>query len=107
MFIVRYHPEAEAEATELPITIRVKYDKLVKKLEADPTQLREPHTKPLGGGVFELRTMGTDIARGLWVYQKAKTIYILRVFVKKTPKTPPGEIELALSRLEEMIKNGI
>ncbi len=58
MFTVRYHPEAEAEATELPITIRVKYDKLVKKLEADPTQLREPHTKPLGGGVFELRTMG-------------------------------------------------
>lgn len=106
MFTVRYHPVAEEEANELPIGIRVKYDRLVRKLEIDPTQLREPHTKPLKKGIFELRTMGGDIARGLWAYQEGKTIYILRVFVKKTQKTPPSEIDLALSRLEE-IKNGL
>lgn len=105
MFTVRYHPEAETEASELPTAIRVKYDRLVHKLELDPTKLREPHTKPLKNGIFELRTMGGDIARGLWAYQEGKTIYILRVFVKKTQKTPASEIDLALSRLEE-IKNG-
>ncbi len=40
------------------------------KLEANPRQLREPDTKPLGNGLFEIRTMGADIARGIWVYQR-------------------------------------
>nr|AYU65763.1 Toxin HigB [Klebsiella pneumoniae]QIM13733.1 Toxin HigB [Klebsiella pneumoniae] len=40
------------------------------KLENDPRALREPDTKPSGDGFFELRTLGTDIARGIWVYQK-------------------------------------
>lgn len=44
MFTVFYHPKAEQEANELPIAIRAKYDKLVKKLEQDPRLLREPDT---------------------------------------------------------------
>ncbi|MEC5509958.1 type II toxin-antitoxin system RelE/ParE family toxin [Klebsiella oxytoca] len=102
MFEVIYHDEAEAELIGLPIPIRVKFDRLVKKLESDPRSLREPHTKPLGGGLYEIRTMGSDIARGLWVYQAGNCIYLLRIFIKKTPKTPPHEIELAWRRLEEM-----
>lgn len=102
MFDVIYHDEAEAELLALPIPIRVKFDRLVAKLELDPRTLREPHTKPLGGGLYEIRTMGGDIARGMWVYQAGSKIYMLRIFVKKTPKTPPAEIETAWRRLEEM-----
>ncbi|EBP8608436.1 type II toxin-antitoxin system RelE/ParE family toxin, partial [Salmonella enterica] len=29
-------------------------------------------------------------------------IFLLRIFIKKSPKTPPTEIELAFRRLEEM-----
>jgi phage-related protein len=50
--------------------------------------------------------MGGDIARGLWVYQTGQNIFVLRIFIKKTPKTPPAEIDLAWRRLEDMI-NGI
>ncbi|EOF6096947.1 type II toxin-antitoxin system RelE/ParE family toxin [Salmonella enterica] len=46
--------------------------------------------------------MGTDIARGLWVYQSGERIFLLRIFIKKSPKTPPTEIERAFRRLEEM-----
>ena len=102
MFNVKYHPEAETEADELPVGIRVKYDKLVKKLEKDPRMLREPDTKPLGDGLFEIRTLGNPVARGLWVYQKGNVIIMLRIFIKKTPKTPPSEIALAWQRLEEV-----
>lgn len=60
MFSVVYHPEAREEATALPVKIRVKFDRLIGKLEYDARLLREPDTKPLGDGLFEIRTMGTE-----------------------------------------------
>jgi mRNA-degrading endonuclease RelE of RelBE toxin-antitoxin system len=35
MFSVVYHPEAREEATALPVKIRVKFDRLIGKLEYD------------------------------------------------------------------------
>lgn len=52
MFSVVYHPEAREEATALPVKIRVKFDRLIEKLEYDARLLREPDTKPLGDGLF-------------------------------------------------------
>jgi len=92
MFSVVYHPGAKEEATALPVKIRVKFDRLIGKLEYDARLLREPDSKPLGEGLFEIRTMGTDIARGIWVYHKCNSIIILRVFIKKSQKTPAKEI---------------
>jgi phage-related protein len=102
VFTVIFHDEAETELFALPAPVRAKMTRLLKKLEANPRLLREPDTKPLGEGLFEIRTMGTDIARGLWVYQAGERIFLLRIFIKKSQKTPPGEIELAFRRLEEM-----
>ncbi|MCH4449379.1 type II toxin-antitoxin system RelE/ParE family toxin, partial [Staphylococcus haemolyticus] len=51
----------------------------------------------------EIRTMGTDIARGIWVYHKGNTIIMLRVFIKKSQKTPAKEIDLAKKRLAEVL----
>ncbi|KGT95528.1 RelE toxin protein [Erwinia typographi] len=101
MFEVIFHDDAETEFRELPVIIRAKMARLLKKLEVDPRSLREPHCKPLSGGLYEIRTIGGDIARGLWVYQEGGKIYLLRVFIKKTPKTPPTEIRLAWKRLED------
>jgi putative component of toxin-antitoxin plasmid stabilization module len=64
----------------------VKFDRLIGKLEYDARLLREPDTKPLGDGLFEIRTMGTDIARGIWVYHKGNTIIMLRVFIRSHRK---------------------
>ena len=75
--------------------------RILMKLEANPRQLREPDTKPLWERSFEIRTMGTDIARGLWVYQSGERIFLLRIFIKNRPKLL-REIEQALRRLEEM-----
>lgn len=104
MFEVIYHDEAEAELKGLPLTVRVKFDRLIEKLEADPRALREPHAKPIGSGMYEVRTMGTDISRRLWVYQAGQKIYMLRIFIKKSQKTPKFEIETAWHRLEEMLR---
>lgn len=57
MFTVIFHDEAEAELIALPTQIRAKMVRLLQKLEYDPRQLREPDTKPLGDGLFEIRKM--------------------------------------------------
>lgn len=83
----------------------MKFDRFIGKLEYDARLLREPDTKPLGDGLFEIRTMGTDIARGIWVYHKGNTIIMLRVFIKKSQKTPAKEIDLAKKRLAELVSH--
>ncbi|MCT4715700.1 type II toxin-antitoxin system RelE/ParE family toxin [Enterobacteriaceae bacterium H18W14] len=42
------------------------------------------------------------MARAIFIYQRGKTIWILRTFIKKDEKTPAHEIRLAIKRLEEM-----
>ncbi|AIN18900.1 hypothetical protein CH54_3308 [Yersinia rochesterensis] len=103
MFNVILHDEVPDEIAGLPPVIRAKMIRLIDKLKMNATALREPDSKPVRDGLFELRTMGTDIARGLYVYRKGKNIYLLRVFIKKTQKLPSGEITLAFERLEEML----
>ncbi len=89
MFTVIFHDEAEKEFTALPAAIRAKMARLLMKLEANPRQLREPDTKPLGNGLFEIRTMGADIARGIWVYQSGERIFYFGS-LSKIAKNAPG-----------------
>ena len=58
MFSVVYHPDAVEEATALPIKIRVKFDRLIGKLEYDARLLREPDTKPPGDGLLRSARWG-------------------------------------------------
>lgn len=67
--------------------------------------LGEPHTKALGDGLFELRIKGAEgIARVFYCTLIGKRIFMLHNFIKKTPKTPPKELKLAIQRMKE-IKN--
>lgn len=63
--------------------------------DAGPT-LREPYSKPLDDGIFEIRTkFGSDITRVLYFFMVGKRIILTNGFVKKTQKTPASEITLA------------
>ena len=65
-------------------------------LEAKGPSLREPYSKPLGDGIFEIRTkLGSDITRVLYFFVIGQKAILTNGFVKKTPKTPPGEIDRA------------
>ena len=60
------------------------------------TQLREPYSKHLGDGIFELRAkMGTDISRVLYFFVIGRKIVLTNGFIKKTQRTPHREIERA------------
>ncbi|EAA0559104.1 type II toxin-antitoxin system RelE/ParE family toxin [Salmonella enterica] len=102
MFTLIFHPDADEEIQELDDRMRGKAILALELLSAQGNQLRYPHTEPLRNGLIELRAGSKDITRTIFAFAKGKKIYILRTFVKKTPKTPPAEIKLALTRLEEM-----
>jgi phage-related protein len=42
------------------------------------------------------------ISRAVYVTAKARRVVVVRVFVKKTQKTPRREIEIALQRAQEV-----
>jgi phage-related protein len=59
----------------------------------------EPHVKHVEGRLWEMRLRGrSGISRALYVTATGQRVLIVRVFVKKTEKTPRREIELALAR---------
>ena len=45
------------------------------------------------------------IARALYFAHSGRRLCVVRVFVKKTEKTPRAEIELALRRMAEVERN--
>ena len=60
---------------------------------------REPLSKELNDGIFEIRTIeGNDIVRILYFFDKGRIIIATNGFVKKQQKTPKKEIDLAKQR---------
>lgn len=65
-------------------------------LEIKGPGLREPFSKPLGDGIFEVRAkQGSDISRVLYFFVVGRKVILTNGFVKKTQKTPSREIDRA------------
>ena len=75
--------------------MRAKILGIISVLEEKGNQLREPYSKHLDDGIFEVRgKVGTDITRVLYFFYYGKKIIITNGFVKKTQETPKREIKL-------------
>jgi Phage derived protein Gp49-like (DUF891) len=63
-----------------------------------------PHTvKHLEGKLWELRITGRDgISRAIYATTAGRRAVVLRVFIKKTQKTPKRELDLATERAKEV-----
>ena len=76
--------------------MRAKMLRTVQLLQALGFELREPYSKPLEDGIFELRAqVGNNISRVLYFFVYGRRIVLTNGFIKKTQKTPKKEIELA------------
>ncbi len=95
---------AEAELNALPIDMRTRFIRFGDMIQAQGIDImREPYAKHLTGRLWELRLTGRDgIARSIYVTASGRRVVVLRTFVKKTQKTPPREIRIALARLKEV-----
>ena len=80
----------------LDTKMRAKVLGAVALLEANGPQLREPYSKFIGDGIFEIRAkQSSNITRVLYFFYIGKRIVLTNGFIKKTQKTPPEEIALA------------
>jgi phage-related protein len=90
-----------AELAALPEDMQARFVRLADRITsaAGLQSLGQPHVKHLEGKLWEMRLAGRDgIARLLYVAAIGQRVVVVRVFVKKTQKTPRAEIELALQR---------
>lgn len=96
----------DQEIAALPVDMRARLSRIATLIStAGLEAVHEPHIKHIEGPLWEMRMKGKDgISRALYVTAKKKRVVIVRVFVKKTDKTPRREIELALARAIE-VKN--
>jgi len=63
-----------------------------------------PHLKKLKGTpLWEIRILGQENIRVLYVGYRGKNILLLHAFEKKTQKTPPREITTAIRRSKELL----
>ena len=96
--------EAQAELDAMPLDIRASFERIVELVQAFGLErVREPYVKHIEGPIWEMRLRGrSGIARALYVTASGRRVVVLRVFAKKTQKTPQREIELARRRAQEV-----
>jgi phage-related protein len=89
---------------KLPADIRASFERIVRLIQSHGLErVREPYVRHLEGPLWEMRMKGKDgIARAAYVTAIGKRVVVVRVFPKKTQKTPRREIEIALRRAKEV-----
>lgn len=108
MFQVEFYETANGDIPvevfleSLPVDLKAKAARSLLILQQEGNRLREPYSKPIQDGLFELRVkFATDIARVFYFFFVGQKIIVTSGFVKKTPKTPQKEIDKALAYKRE------
>lgn len=101
----------EKENGEIPVNdfllslnekMRAKAAKEIRILSEYGNKLREPYSKHIQEGIFELRIkFASDISRIFYFFFDGDKIILTNGFVKKTQKTPKEEIEKAIKYKED------
>lgn len=102
MFDIDFYrlPDGTAPVEEFLDTLTVKMrnkalDSLLI-LEEFGNSLREPYSKYMGNGLFELRIkFSSDISRIFYFFYADNKIILTNGFIKKTQKTPRSQLKLA------------
>lgn len=75
------------------IKMQAKIFRLPELPELKGSDLREPYSRLIPDGIFEIRAVrGNNITRILYFFVVGKKIILTNGFVKKTQKTPAGEM---------------
>ena len=96
--------EVKAELDALAPDVRASFERIAELVQAVGLErVHEPYIKHVEDRIWEMRLRGRDgIARALYVTAAGRRVVILRVFTKKSRKTPRREIGLAQRRAKEV-----
>lgn len=95
-----YNARVREDIEDWPLDLLARCDQLLDLLEDHGPQLGPPHSKAMGGGLFELRPRcRSGIGRAFYCFCGGRVITVLHAFVKKTQKTPRRELLIARERI--------
>ncbi len=98
-----YNARVQRDVWAMPSGILADYLRLTEAMTIYGADLRMPHSRAMGGGLFELRPKGPEgIGRVFYCTQVGRTIVVLHSFVKKTQETPDAEMRVARKRLKDV-----
>ena len=90
---------------ELEPKMRAKLMGIIEILEEKGNTLREPYSKHIDDGIFEIRgKVGSNISRVMYFFYYNHRIVLTNGFIKKSQNTPKKEIELAKRYRKDFIE---
>jgi phage-related protein len=94
----------QAELDNLPPDLRASFERISFLIRTFGLErVHEPYIKHLEDRLWEMRLKGrSSIARAIYVTAVGRRVVMVRVFTKKTQKTPRREIELARQRVRAL-----
>ena len=99
-----FHSRVLTEIESWPDGILADYARILELLMEFGPNLRMPHSRTMGGGVFEVRPRGREgIGRAFYCFVVGQRIVILHAFIKKTQATPEKELKSARKRMKEVL----
>lgn len=99
-----FHKRVLAEIHSWPVDVLADFARLAELLAEHGPNLRLPHSRALGEGLFELRPRGrSGIGRAFYCFVIARRIVVVHAFIKKSQKTPDRELKLARKRAKELL----
>lgn len=101
-----FNPRIQASIESWPAEILADYARLVELLLEHGPNLRMPHSRSMGEGLFELRPRGRErTGRAFYCFLVGRRISVVHAFIKKSEATPERELKIARKRVK-VLKNG-
>lgn len=96
----------DQEIETLPTEMKARFVRISELIATRGLErVGSPHIRHLTGPLWEMRMTGRDgISHALYVAVRDKRVVVVRVFIKKTQKTPRREIDRALQRAKEILE---
>ena len=99
-----FHPRVLAAIESWPADILADYARILEFLMEHGPNLRLPHSRAFGAGLFEFRPRGkAGIGRALYCFLPDRRALVLHAFVKKSQQTPDQELKLARKRMKGVL----
>ncbi|MGB6349779.1 MAG: type II toxin-antitoxin system RelE/ParE family toxin [Pseudolabrys sp.] len=94
----------DTEIRALPADMQAKFLRFAEIIEQVGFEgLPHGSVRHLEGKLWEFRMIGRDgVSRAIYLTAAGRRVVVVRVFIKKTQKTPQRELELARQRAKEI-----
>jgi phage-related protein len=99
-----FNPRVLAEIESWPAGVLADYARLIELLLEHGPNLKLPHSRSMGDGLFELRPHGKEgIGRAMYCFLIGRKVTVVHAFIKKTQETPQKDLKLARKRVKELL----